>query len=84
MLNKIILQFNRMYINAFLLLLICLNIILASLCLLCIYIDTAHEKELFVLINNRSNITQAFLFTLCLSFGGSFLLDYANAKNNNS
>lgn len=81
MLKMVISQFNRMYINAFWLLLICLNVILASLCMLCIYINTAHTKELFVLVRNHSYIAETFLSSLSLSFGGAFLLDYANAEN---
>lgn len=80
MLKKAILQFNLMHESALLLLLLCLNVILISLCALCIYIDTAPKYDLFALVHNQDHIIETFLNSLLLSFCGAFLLDYAHAE----
>ena len=77
MMKKVKNQFDRMYDKAFYLLVLCLNIILFSLCLLCIYIDSAASDKVFALLNAHSIVTDCILCSFLVSFGGAFLLDYA-------
>ncbi len=75
--SKVYIQFAHMHDKAFLLLILCLNIILFSLCSFFIYLDTASDAEVFVLLNYQKHIITVYMSSLLLSLGGAFLLDYA-------
>ena len=75
--KTVITSFNNMHHTAYRLLMLCLNLILLSLLFLCIYILTISKNVLFSLWIQRIYIGECALSAMILSFGGAFLLDYA-------
>ncbi len=79
--NGLAFRFEKMYQEAYALLLICLNLILFTLCILYIYIDTRSSMEMVELWWSRSYIFDCVCSAFLLSFGGASLLDYASVRD---
>ena len=80
-LKTITYRFKHMNKAAISLLRICLHLTLTSVCITLVYIDSASHSALFWLWCERSYIISSILWSLILSFGGAFLLDYAAAAD---
>ena len=70
-------RFKSMNAPAMLLIQICRHLTLTSICITLVYIDSASHSTLFWLWCERSYIISSVLWSLILSFGGAFLLDYS-------
>lgn len=76
--KNVITSFEGMHYTAYRTLTACLNLILISLCLFCLYLSQANKSILFSLWIQKSYITDTALSAVLLSFGGAFLLDIAH------
>ena len=74
----VIASFNGMNRTAYRTLTACLNLILITLCLFCLYLAKADRSILLSLWVQKSYITDTALSAVLLSFGGAFLLDIAH------
>lgn len=80
-LHTVITSFDGMHRTAYRILTACLDLILISLCLFCLYLTQADGSVLFSMWVQKSYITDTVLSAVLLSFGGAFLLDLAHKRD---